>query len=128
MFSALSAAKWVVSGVVGIGTGKIVGGIVKNHVAIETQIDKVTITAASWVISAMAVKATKNHTNELIDEVVGGVTEAVSDIKLAQKLNRINKGESTFENEGLNEADFEKTVDGKYKKAETIQRDVPAAA
>lgn len=106
MFNALSVAKLAVSGVVGLGTGKIVGAVIKNHVSPETLIDKVTITAASWVIGAMATKATKDATGEMIDETYEGVVGGIKQFKLAQKLNRINSKTSTFEAEGLDEGDF----------------------
>ncbi len=122
MFTAIKAVKLVVSGVVGIGTGKIVGGVIKNHVTPENLVDKVTVTAASWVIAAMATKATKDYTGEMIDETVGGVVTAVQEIKLAQKLERIRKGESSFEQEGMDVNDFEiDKASGKYKKVEKTE-------
>lgn len=118
MFSvnALSAVKFVASGVVGIGAGKIVGKIIKNNVSPETLIDKVTVVSASWVISGIVTTATKKYTNEMIDETYNGVVGIVDKFKLDAKLGRISRGESTFETEGLNSADYIKDFKngGKY--------------
>lgn len=106
MFNALSLVKVAVSGVVGIGAGKIVGGIVKDHVDPKTLFDKVAISGATWVIGAMAGKATKDATNDMIDETYNGIVDGIKEFKVSQKLNRINAKTSTFEKEGLNESDF----------------------
>lgn len=106
MFSVLSAVKFVASGVVGLGTSKIVAGIIKNNVTPETLIDKVSVAAAAWTISAMAAAATKKYTDEAIDDTVKTVKEAVGDMKTKAKLAKINRGESTFGEEDLDPADF----------------------
>lgn len=108
MFTALTAVKFVVSGVVGIGTGKIVSGIVKDHVNPETLIDKVTIAGATWAFGGIAASATKKFTNDAIDEIYNGVNDTIAKMKEAQKLTRINKSESTFEAEGLDQTRFRK--------------------
>lgn len=106
MFNVLSIAKWTVSAAVGVGASKIVGGIVKNHVVAETRFDKVVITAATFVISSMTAKATKQYTDDTIDEVATAVMSGINTTKLKGKLNRINNGESSFEKEGLDETEF----------------------
>lgn len=111
MFNALTAVKFAVSGIVGIGTGKIVGGVIKNNISPETLIDKVTVTAAAWVIGAMATKATKTHTDEMIDEVYEGVTKVYRETQDKNKLSRINAGTSTWEKEGLDRDDYVMNAD-----------------
>jgi hypothetical protein len=112
--NALSITKFVAAGIVGIGTGKIVGKIIKDHVKPETLIDKVTVTAAAWVISAVVTKATKQYTEETIDEVVEMVTTGVGKIKLNTKLNNISDGHTTFEKEGLDPSQFRKNEKGRW--------------
>ncbi len=114
MFNALSVVKFAVSGVVGIGTSKIVGQILKTHVTAETLIDKVTITAAAWVIGGIACKATKTYADDTIDDVVATATHYVDEFKLGSKLARINREESTFEEEGLDKNFFVKNPGGKW--------------
>lgn len=107
-FSAVGVAKLVVSGLVGIGTGKIVANVIKNHITPETLIDKVTVTAAAWVIGAIATEATKDYTDELVDTISEAITSVIDKVKTNQKLSRINKGESTVEEEGLDPDLFER--------------------
>lgn len=101
MFNALSAVKFVASSLVGVGTGKIVSGIIKNNVTPETLLDKVTVLGAAWVIGGMATKATKTFTDETIDDVAKGVSGVVAALKLKSKIDKVNRGESTIEEEGL---------------------------
>lgn len=114
MFNALSVVKMAVSGVVGLGTGKIVAGIVKNHVTPETLIDKVSIISATWAMAGVASTATKKYTDETIDKVYGDVSEAVITLKTNMKLKRINAGVSNFEDEGLDRDSFVKNFEGKW--------------
>jgi Asp-tRNA(Asn)/Glu-tRNA(Gln) amidotransferase C subunit len=102
----LSAAKFVASGIVGLGTTKIVGQVIKNNVTAETPFEKITMGAAAWVLGAMVAKATKEYTDAAIDETFESVAKTVNTIKESAKLARINKGESTIEKEGLDEKDF----------------------
>lgn len=126
MFNALSAAKFVVSGIVGIGTGKIVGSIIKNNVPTpETLIDKVTITGAAWVIGGIATKATKSYTNETIDEAYSAVRQIFTGLKESAALERIRRGESTFEKEGLDSAKYKMGDNGKYSKISDDEIVVP---
>jgi hypothetical protein len=106
--NALSVVKFVASGLVGLGTGKIVGKIIKDHVQPETLIDKVTVTAAAWVISAVVTKATKDYTTETIDDTVEAVTDIIHRVKDNLKLAKINRGESTFDKEDLDQSWFRK--------------------
>lgn len=109
MFNALSATKFVVSGLVGIGTAKIVTQVIKNNVTSETLIDKVTMLAAAWSIGGVAAKVTKKYTEDSIDDIAKGVVFYVDKAKLASKLGRINREESTFEKEGLTADDYRKS-------------------
>ncbi len=106
MFNALSVIKFAASAVVGVGTAKIVGKVIKDHVTPETLIDKVTVTAAAWVISGIATTATKKYVNETVDDIATTVTETIDNFKVDGKLGRINREESTFEQEGLSSNDF----------------------
>jgi len=109
----LKIAKFIVSAVVGAGTTKIVKEIIKTHVTQETAADRVTVTVASWVISAVVTERTKKYTDELIDSVVEASTDITGKFKLAAKLGRISRGESSFEQEGLDPSHFRKE-NGKY--------------
>lgn len=118
MFNALSAVKFAVSGVVGIGTGKIVSAVIKNNVSPESLIDKVTIVAASWTLSGVVTTAAKKYTNEMIDEVYNGVKNGLNDFKHSAALRRINAGESTWEDEGLDQNDYRMDSFGIWSKRE----------
>lgn len=112
--NALAVVKFVASGVVGIGTGKIVGKIIKNNVTPETLIDKVTVLAAGWVIAGIATNATKKYTDDMVDDVVKAATVVVDKVKTDNKLNRINRFESTFEKEGLDPSKFKRNDSDKW--------------
>ena len=62
-------AKNVVSFIVGAGTAKIVGQVIKNNTQPESMTDKVTMTAGAFVIGGMAAEATKKNTDQKIDEL-----------------------------------------------------------
>jgi hypothetical protein len=110
-FNPLSVAKFVVSGVVGIGTRKIVTEFLKTNVpAPEKVIDKATIAVASTVISAMIVEATKGYTDEAIDRISDAGIKIVEMFKKSAALGRINRGESTFEAEGLDVLKFRRNA------------------
>lgn len=114
MFNALSATKFVISGVVGIGAGKIVRSIIANNISAETLIDKITSVAGAWAIGGMVATASKNYTDEAIDDFYNAVSKIVYGMKDQAKLNRINRGESTFEKEGLDQLLYVKEADGKW--------------
>lgn len=129
MFNALSVLKFAASGVVAIGTSKIVGQVIKTHVTTETLIDKVTVTAAAWVLSGVVTTATKDYTNKTIDDIAGSISEVISKQKVALKLARINRGESTFEQEGLDASKFHKKDDQKwYPIVEVAADEMPEAS
>jgi hypothetical protein len=106
MFSALTAVKFVATTVVGLGTTKIVGKIIKNNVSPETLVDKVTVVAAAWVMGGIAHQATKKYTEQAIDDAWDAGVKIVDKFKLDAKLGRINREESTFLHEELDENDF----------------------
>lgn len=65
----LQLAKNVTSVIVGFGTTKIVGTIIRNNVAAESLTDKVTVTAGTYVLGAMVADLSKRYTDAKIDEV-----------------------------------------------------------
>jgi hypothetical protein len=113
-FNALSAAKFVVSGIVGLGTGKIVGKIIKDHVTPDTLIEKVTVTAAAWAISGLVTKHTKQYTDDMIDETVETVTKITEKVKSGLTLAKVNRGEMTFQESGLNPEEFIQNEKGEW--------------
>lgn len=122
MFNALSAVKFVVSGVVGIGAGKIVKNVITNNVTVDTLLEKVTTVAGAWAIGAMAAQASKDFTDKTIDETYAALSEVLGKIKVNEKLRRINKKVSTFEAEGLDKKDFVADVEtGKWSPKEPIK-------
>lgn len=58
------AAGWIV----GYGTGQIVRQIIVSNVTPKTSFQKITMTAAIFVIASMAAAATKKYTDETIEE------------------------------------------------------------
>lgn len=64
----LALAKFVANGIVGLGTGKIVTGVIANNVPVVSTIDKITVLGAGLVVGSMAKEATKAHTEAKIDE------------------------------------------------------------
>lgn len=117
---AIQAVKLVASGIVGIGTGKVVGKIVKENVPVETLIEKITITAATCIISAMATQATKKYTNDAIDEVVETVTTITKKFKDSGTLAKVNRGEMTLEESGLDSSKYEKDSKGKWASKQAL--------
>ncbi len=63
-------AKKAVSLVIGSGTAKIVGGIIRNNTDPETITDTVTIAAAQVTIGMMVADAASRYTDEKIDELL----------------------------------------------------------
>jgi hypothetical protein len=123
-FNKLGVAKFIISGVVGIGTGKIVGKIIKSHVMPETLIDKVTVTAAALVIGAIATERTKAYTNDMVDEVVENVEKVVDNLKESNTLAKVNRGEVSFEDSGLDPIKFIYNKDNKWVRAKSIDDEV----
>lgn len=107
MVNALSFVKLAVSAVVGVGTNEIVKGIIKNNVDVPTRIDKkVAVVTATWVISGLVTTATRSSTDETIDKAAKFAGGIINQFKIASKLGKINRKESTFEQEGLDINDF----------------------
>lgn len=113
--SKLGVAKFIATGIVSLGAGKIVAGVIKNNVAPPSSlIDRVTIAAAGWVIGGLVQAAAKKHVEEIIDGAAESAKSFVQKIKEQSKLNNINQGLSTFEEEGLNRDNFKlESKDGK---------------
>jgi hypothetical protein len=63
-------AKNVASVVVGLGTAKIVSGVIARNTSRETVTDKVAVGSAGLVVGAMATDATKSYTDRKIDEFI----------------------------------------------------------
>lgn len=61
--------KKAVTVVVGMGTTKIVAGIIQNNTNPEKVTDKVTILTASLVLGGMAADAASKYTNVKIDQM-----------------------------------------------------------
>lgn len=117
-FSKLNVAKVLISGIVGIGTGRIVQQIIKNNITPTSTIDKVTVLSAAWVIGGIASEATKSYTNNMIDDMAKTATKVIDKFKLDAKLGRINRGESDFETEGLDVTKFRQNPDNKWERTE----------
>lgn len=64
----LDIAKAATSFVVGMGVSRTVNGIVQTNVPLTTIIDKVTVTASTFVVGSMAAASTKKYTDAKIDE------------------------------------------------------------
>lgn len=65
----LNTIKLVASTIVGVGTGKIVGTIIRNNVQPETIVDTITIYAGGMVIGGMVADAAKTYTDNTIDQI-----------------------------------------------------------
>lgn len=65
----LDVAKTVISFTVGVGTTKIVHGIVAHNTDPENIVDTVTITAAGVALGMMASRATRKFTDNAVEEV-----------------------------------------------------------
>lgn len=119
-FSTLGVVKVVVSGIVGIGTGKIVGKIIKDHVQPVTLIEKVTVIGASWAIGAFASEKMKKYTDEQVDSIVESFTSVKDKVKENLTLTKVNRGEQTFEESGLDPAKYHLNSEGKWQRHEII--------
>lgn len=64
----LDVLKAATSAIVGLGTKKIVGDIIRNNTNPQSIADTVTNSAASWTITGMIVEKTKSFTDSKIDE------------------------------------------------------------
>jgi len=66
----IELTKTVATFIVGAGTTKIVGGIVRHNTDPKNAADTVAIASATFVIGTMAANQTKQYTDALIDEAV----------------------------------------------------------
>ena len=64
----LDIAKGATSLIVGTGVQRTISGIVKTNVPIVTIVDKVTVTASTFVVGSMAAASTKKYTDATLDE------------------------------------------------------------
>lgn len=112
--SKLGIAKAVISGAVGIGAGKIAKDIIKNHTKPDTLFDKITIIAGTWAIAGLMTSVATKYTNATIDTTVEQVMHIREQFEEAAKLGRINRKESTFEQEGLNVDNFTRNDKGRW--------------
>ena len=62
-------AKFITDTVVVFGTGKVVSGVIKNNVEVETTVDKITVGAASYAISGAVASQSSKYTDEIIDNI-----------------------------------------------------------
>jgi hypothetical protein len=113
----VNVAKIAAATVSANGARKIIAGIVENNVTVGKPKDKIAVVAATWVLSGIVATACKKYTDNSIDSAVSKAKGYFETMELKNALARINKGESTFEQENLVEADFTK-VNGLWTKAE----------
>jgi hypothetical protein len=66
----IELAKAAVGFVVGAGTSKIAGSIIRNNVSPDKVTDQVAVVSATVVIGMMAADATRKYTDDKIDEAV----------------------------------------------------------
>lgn len=99
-------AKTVTAGVVAAGVHRIVKGVIKTTTPVDSRWDKITIGAATFVMTGVVVTAAKSFTHEFVDEIFDTLIQARDEIGLSLKLDRINENQSTFLDEGLDPVDF----------------------
>lgn len=73
----LEFTKMAVNIVVGAGTSKIVGSIIRNNATPANLADQVTMTAGAVVLGSMAADASKKYTGDKIDEMASWWNENV---------------------------------------------------
>lgn len=73
----LDLVKFATSVVVGAGTSRIVGGIVKNNTSPEKLHQAVAVVAGTWVLSGIVADVSKKYTDAKIDEAVNWWTENI---------------------------------------------------
>ncbi len=74
----LEITKFAAKTIVGIGTGKIVHGVIATNVPSGGIVTKVTVIAAAVVVGMMASEATEKFTETKIDEAAAWWKENVS--------------------------------------------------
>ena len=67
----LVVLKWIVSGIVGVGVGKIVHSIIDRSVDPEerTRTERITVPAAAFVAGGMAKDASRRYTDAKVDDI-----------------------------------------------------------
>lgn len=77
----IGIVKNIASFVVGAGASRIVSGIIKNNTSPDKIHDQIAIASATVVLGSMAAKATKTHTDSMIDEAVAAFNKIRADVK-----------------------------------------------
>lgn len=77
--------KKAVTTIVGIGTTKIIKGIIENNVDTVTVASKVTVTAASTAIGYAISEETSEYTDRKIDEIVVFWNKHITNRKTSKK-------------------------------------------
>lgn len=119
----VSVAKFIVSGAVGIGTSKIVKKVIESNVSAPDKLfDRITMLASTTVITAIFVDQTKQYSDKMIDDVVDAGTKIVEEFKLRAALGRINRSESTFEEEKLDSDNFHRDQNNKWVPNKPVEK------
>jgi hypothetical protein len=128
--NALPVIKFVASGIVGFGTSKIVKSIIENNVIKpNNNFSKVAVAVATSAISGLVVTATKNHMNEMVDELADKIEILVVSVKVSDKIIKLNAGKTTIENESLLDPDFlKKDASGVWTVTEAYGKKLKAKA
>jgi hypothetical protein len=71
----LQITKTTVNIIVGAGTAKIVSSIISSHVIPITNIDKVTVLAASLALGSLVTDVTCHYTDAKIDQIAASVAK-----------------------------------------------------
>lgn len=74
----IEIAKGVVNFAVGVGTRRIVYGMIKNNVVAENPTDTVAVATGSFVIAALVADVSKKYTDAKVDELVAWWKENVA--------------------------------------------------
>lgn len=72
-------AKRVVSGIVMFSTSSIVKQVIKNSTSPDTVTEKIAAIIAGYVLGAIAADASKNWTDDKIDELIAWWTQNVTE-------------------------------------------------
>lgn len=77
----LAITKKIISTIVGIGTTKIVSGIIENNVDTDTTFQKVTVASASTALGYAVSEYTSEFTDSKIDELAAWWNKNVTNRK-----------------------------------------------
>jgi hypothetical protein len=94
--------------------------VIGSNVNVDTLTDKVTMAAGAWALGGIAAKATRKYTDEYIDTVAGAVKDTRATITETLALGRIDRGESTFADEGLDPKNY--MIDPEYKTWRSVKK------